>query len=59
LNYDVLWVGNNGGNNGSETSNAVDVYIKSMTIWECPSYATTNCGGTEWFDDGKGLTFWH
>jgi hypothetical protein len=59
LNYDVLWVGNNGGNNGPETANPVDVYIKSMVIWECPSYATTNCDGTKWFDDAKGLTYWY
>jgi hypothetical protein len=55
LNYNVLWVGNN----GLQTNNPVDVYIKSMTIWECPSYATTNCPGNNWFDDGNGLTYWY
>jgi hypothetical protein len=59
LNYDVVWVGNNGGNAGPnfEPINPVDVYIKSMAIWECPSYATTNCPASSYFDK-EGLTFW-
>jgi len=60
LHYVVVWAGNNGGNAGPdfESINPVDVYIKSMAIWECPSYATTNCPASSYFDSG-GLTFWH
>jgi len=59
-NYVVVWVGNNGGNAGPdfEPINPVDVYIKSMTIWECPSYHTTTCPGTKYFNSG-GLTYWY
>jgi hypothetical protein len=59
LNYVVVWVGNNGGNAGPdfEPANPVDVYIKSTAIWECPTYATTNCRASSYFGK-EGLTFW-
>lgn len=60
FNYAAVWVGNNGGSGGPdyESVNPVDVYIKSMTIWDCPTYSTTNCPGTQLFDNGS-LTYWH
>jgi len=60
FNYDVVWVGNNGGSQGPnyESINPIDVYIKSMTIWECSTYATTNCPGTQLVNQGS-LTYWH
>jgi hypothetical protein len=59
FNYVAVWVGNNGGSAGPdyEPVNPVDVFIKSMTIWECPSYATTNCPAPSYFDKEE-LTFW-
>ena len=60
FNYDVVWVGNNGGSQGPnyESINPIDVYLKSMTIWECSTYATTNCPGTQLVNQGS-LTYWH
>jgi hypothetical protein len=59
FNYAAVWVGNNGGSQGPnyESINPVDVYIQSMTIWECPDYATMNCPGTKFFNSG-GLVYW-
>jgi hypothetical protein len=59
LNYVAIWVGNNGGDAGPdyESINPIDIYIKSMTIWECPSYDATTCPGTKYFNSG-GLTYW-
>jgi hypothetical protein len=58
LNFVVLWLGNNGGTNGAEAVNPVDVYVKNITIWECPTYLTTNCTGSKWLDNGSRLTYW-
>jgi hypothetical protein len=57
-NYDVLWLGYNSGNKGPEPNNPVDIYLKSMTIWECPSYHATTCPGTKYYNSG-GLTYWY
>ena len=57
LNYDVVWVGNSE-NNGVEPNNQVNVYIKSMMIWECPNYRSATCAGTNYFSSG-GLTYWY
>src|SRR5262249_18519196 len=60
LNYVAIWVGNNGGDAGPdyESINPIDIYIKSMRVWECSSYATPNWPGSTWIDDGDGLTYW-
>ena len=39
FNYLVVWAGNN----GLESNNPTDIYIKSARVWECPSYQTTTC----------------
>lgn len=51
---EVVWVGNR----VVEPRNTVDVYIKSATIWECPTYLSTTCTGSKWIDNGAGLTYW-
>jgi len=54
LNYVVVWAGNN----GPEVNNPVDIYIKSISVWECNSYLTTTCPGSTYYSSA-GLTYWH
>jgi len=59
FNYAVVWAGNNGGTGGPnyESINPVDAYIESMKIWDCPTYLTTACAGTQSVTSGA-LTYW-
>jgi hypothetical protein len=57
LNFVVLWLGTFG-RHIIETVNPVDVYVKNITIWDCPTYLTTNCTGSKWLDNRSGLTYW-
>lgn len=54
LNYVVVWAGNN----GPEVNNPVDVYIKSILVWECNSYLATTCPGSTYYNSAE-LTYWH